>query len=116
MPSQPFLCRRCGHCCTEIPGAYHNSVQEEDIERWTSEGRTDILVWVLAWYSGSGTVLYELWVDPVTGNLADGCPWLEVLADGTSFCRIHNTKPRHCRDWPPGKTEATRSGCMAFGA
>ena len=114
MPAHPFHCRRCGNCCTLVPGAYGNSVETEDIQRWESQGREDILAWVLPWYAGSGTVLYELWVDPQTGEMADACPWLEERADGTTICRIHDTKPRHCRDWPPGRAEAHRANCRAY--
>lgn len=114
MSTPSFRCRHCGLCCTEVPGAFENSADLADIQRWEDEGRDDILAWVLAWYAGWGAVLYELWVNPKTGNIADGCPWLEWQDDGTCTCRIHDTKPKHCRDWPLCESDARSAGCTAY--
>ena len=41
-----FNCKQCGHCCINLSDAYCNSVLDEDVDRWKSEDRYDILNFV----------------------------------------------------------------------
>jgi hypothetical protein len=41
-----FQCRQCGHCCTNVSGAFSACATVADIARWEAAGRDDILAWV----------------------------------------------------------------------
>ncbi len=94
-------CLRCGHCCQPYFSLY---VSEEDEERWRREGRQDILE-RLMWERK-----HIIWKDDQPINLATGeverrCYWLRKNPDGTTYCAIHETKPKICRDFQPGSSE-----------
>ena len=86
----PAGCRACGICC-ELYG-HTLKASGEDIERWTVEGRLDLL----------GRVGPEgmLWLDPATGERLEPCPFLVRRGADSAICEIHPTKPRICRDYP----------------
>ena len=86
--STEFKCTRCGHCCRDVDTA--DLVSQDDLMRWTSEGRKDIL----DRRDSSG----RLWYDPHTKPL--GCPFLVQKADGLMLCAIHETKPLKCQRFP----------------
>lgn len=82
-------CTCCGNCCTAFGG--HLNASRGDLERWRREGREDLLSRVnrLGW----------IWMAPQTGQPEGTCPFLG--RSGTeAFCRIHDTKPAMCRDYP----------------
>ncbi|MBC8462296.1 MAG: YkgJ family cysteine cluster protein [Deltaproteobacteria bacterium] len=101
-----FRCIQCGHCCLELSDAYSTNVYEEDMVRWEKERRWDILDYVV------GT---DLWISPRTGEDVTRCPWLRKLPNKNKYiCRIHNTKPKQCRNYPKSKKHALRTGCRGF--
>jgi Fe-S-cluster containining protein len=103
---EKFKCIQCGYCCLDLSGAFSTSADEEDIARWKKEKRWDILEYVV------GT---DLWISPITGEDVIRCPWLRKLPKKNKYiCRIHETKPKHCRDYPKSKKHANRTGCNGF--
>jgi Fe-S-cluster containining protein len=101
-----FRCIQCGHCCLELSDAYSTNAYEEDIVRWEKEMRWDILDYVV------GT---DLWISPRTGEDVTRCPWLRKLPNKDRYiCRIHNTKPKQCRDYPKSRKHALQTGCRGF--
>jgi Fe-S-cluster containining protein len=102
---EKFRCIQCGHCCLELD-AYSTTAHEEDILKWQKEGRWDILEYVVAG---------DLWISPRTDRDVNRCPWLRKLPNKNRYiCRIHDTKPKHCREYPKSKKHALRTGCKGF--
>ena len=104
-----FNCKQCGHCCMNLSDAYCNFVLDEDVDRWELEGRYDILKFV-----DQGSFLNDIWIDQETGEELGRCPWLKRLPDKKYICRIHQTKPAHCRNYPHSKRHALTTGCKGF--
>lgn len=91
-------CKRCGNCCKTYLFAY---VTDEDLKRWKSEKREDILhilenqapVW-------AGDRL----ISSRTGQALYSCPFF--IWDGKlATCTIHETRPAVCRKYVPGSNE-----------
>ena len=92
-------CKRCGFCCIYYNGLLWDV--EEDIERWKSEGRDDILKYIES-YEINGKIGYfdELWINPKTGEETHRCPFLRKVRNKPIYkCRIHETKPNHCKGY-----------------
>jgi Fe-S-cluster containining protein len=107
---EKFRCVQCGHCCLDLSGAYQTSVPDSDLTRWESEQRFDILEWVVS-FGG----MNEIWISPKTGEYVNRCPWLRKLPKQSKYiCRIHETKPEHCRNYPKSKRHALDTGCKGF--
>jgi Fe-S-cluster containining protein len=105
-----FECAQCGHCCLDLSDAYQSTVPDFDVLRWKCENRSDILEWVDS-FSG----LNDIWISPKTGEPVDRCPWLRKLPKKNEYiCRIHETKPEHCRNFPKSKRHALENGCKGF--
>jgi Fe-S-cluster containining protein len=105
-----FRCKRCGKCCTGLPDAYNTVVLETDIARWEEQGRFDILAWI-----DRKSPIHRAWIDPVTGNHSEACPWLRKIPSRHEFeCGIHATKPGHCASYPHTKRHALTTGCRGF--
>ena len=101
-----FHCKQCGNCCIELNDAYINDANEEDLQRWKNENRDDIL-------SRIDGVCF--WISPKTGEDVGRCPWLRKLYKKDKYkCLIHNTKPKHCREYPKSKKHALNTGCNGF--
>ncbi len=81
-------CQQCGICCYFWNGRI--SATDEDIERWTAEGRQDILRRVDG---------IDLWINPKTNEeYLIKCPYLKFNKEINKWiCRIHNTKPDACK-------------------
>jgi len=109
---EKFKCVRCDHCCLDLSDAYQTSVPETDIKRWRREQRFDILEWV-----GPFEGMDEIWISPKTGEYVNRCPWLRKLPKQNKYiCRIHETKPEKCRNFPKSKRHALDNGCKGFPA
>ena len=109
---EKFECVQCGHCCLDLSDAYQASVPETDVLRWKSENRYDILEWVDT-FAG----LNDIWISPKTGEPVNRCPWLRKVSKKDKYiCRIHETKPEHCRNFPKSKRHALENGCKGFPA
>jgi len=103
---EKFKCIQCGHCCLNLYDSYCTTAYEEDLVRWEEEGRWDILDYI---------EFGDLWISPRTGEEVTRCPWLRKLPKMKKYiCRIHDTKPKHCRDYPKSKKHAQRTGCKGF--
>ncbi|MBI5446724.1 MAG: YkgJ family cysteine cluster protein [Deltaproteobacteria bacterium] len=110
---EKFRCLQCGHCCRGLGDAFATSADMDDVDRWEREGRFDILEWVDLRLRDVG--MMDLWIDPATGDEATRCPWLrKVPREHRYRCRIHDTKPRHCREYPKSKKHALMTGCPGF--
>ena len=106
---EKFSCKQCGHCCLNLSDAYCNSVLDEDVDRWKSEGRYDILQFV-----DQSSFCNDIWINQETGEELGRCPWLKRLPNKKYICRIHHTKPTHCRNYPYSKRHALTTGCKGF--
>ena len=105
MKSDPKIeCRRCGRCCLADFTAY---VTDEDISRWVTEKRDDILQILRSehgFWEGDHLISVE------SGAALHGCPFYAF--DGESFgCAIYETRPKTCRHYEPGSSEL----CSQFG-
>jgi len=106
---EKFSCKQCGHCCLNLSDAYCNSVLDEDVNRWKLEDRYDILKFV-----AQSSFFNDIWIDQETGEELGRCPWLKRLPNNKYICRIHHTKPTHCRNYPHSKRHALTTGCKGF--
>lgn len=91
-----FECMRCGRCCkrTKWASDIDTRLVWEDIERWRTEGRTDILKYVYV-YEGLGGDLF----DKKTLRRFSKCPFLK--REGKVYsCSIHQTRPLVCKLFP----------------
>ena len=109
---EKFKCVQCGHCCLNLPDAYQACVPDSDVKRWKREQRFDILERVDT-FAG----INDIWISPKTGEAVSRCPWLRKLPKKSKYiCRIHETKPKHCRNFPKSKRHALDNGCIGFPA
>jgi Fe-S-cluster containining protein len=113
---EKFRCTRCGHCCLKLHDAYCTSVDMEQVRRWRKEDRWDILERVEIMMVDGEELFADIWFSPTTGEEATRCPWLRKLPNKDIYkCRIHETKPPHCRNFPKSKKHALTTGCKGFG-
>jgi len=91
---QGFRCRRCGRCCRATD---HIPICIEDVARWYSQGLGDELAspyMILEWDYFGASRLYR-------NQRAERCPFLVKVKGKNEYgCRIHNTKPLACREFP----------------
>ena len=115
MPPEDFKCKQCGNCCLNLSDAFETCAEDQDVKRWEEEGRWDILEWVDAIPIGEEHFVYDIWISPVTGDDVQRCTWLRKLPKNDKYkCRIHDTKPEHCREYPRSRTHAEDTGCRGF--
>lgn len=114
MKQRGFHCRQCGHCCLNLHDAIATCAAEADVRRWKAAGRNDILAWIDPIAVGNECV-YDLWVNPKTGEDVRRCPWLrKVTGQDRYLCRIHEFKPEHCREYPKSRRHADETGCPGY--
>jgi len=59
--------------------------------------------------------LNDIWVNPKTGESVNRCPWLRKLPKKDKYiCKINETKPKHCLNFPKSKQHALENGCKGF--
>jgi len=115
MPLKEFSCKQCGNCCINLSGAFITCADEDDIDRWEKMGRSDILEWVAYLPLGGNSFVYDIWIDPKTGEDVQKCPWLRKLPKKDKYvCRINDVKPRHCREYPKSQEHAEDTDCKGF--
>lgn len=108
-----FACRQCGRCCRDLD--YHAEVTVEDVARWRTLDRADILKWVGVTRHRDGRETYRIWVVPGTNRFAEPCPFLKKIPTRHAWqCRIHEIKPLICRAYPVSKKHALMTGCSGF--
>ncbi len=109
-----FACNNCGICCKKYVGTLGATVG--DMKRWADESRNDILertlplvdeltIW-LAPSSRDDQVIADLWFTKA-GNEHNACPWWHR----STGCRINNTKPKMCADYPVDLEQALNDEC-----
>jgi Fe-S-cluster containining protein len=102
----PSLCTRCGKCCLNESYMGTLSATPDDVARWHEQGRTDILQW---------ESLGDLWVDD-DGRECSRCPFLRKdRGKATYKCRIYDTRPAACRDYPQSYEQMVHDGCEIVG-
>ena len=107
-----FKCKRCGNCCLNLTDAYQCSVDQSDIDMWKENLRDDILEWVDPIDCGGGEKVYDIWINPRTGDDVIRCPWLRKVPKKNEYiCRIHEVKPKVCREYPKTEKYAKDTGC-----
>ncbi len=86
-------CNGCGECC-RAPVVL--ITKPEDYERWTRQGRLDILKYAtVPPVRGYG----DFWIE-VSGDDTDGyCPFARQVAERKYVCAIQETKPKVCREY-----------------
>ena len=110
---EQFSCRQCGKCCTFLD--YHDALTPADVKQWERIGRQDILDWVGVSRTPNGKPTYRIWVEAATGKRVRQCPFLELLpAENRWICRIHDVKPRICREYPVSRKHGLMTGCPGF--
>ena len=62
-----------------LSGAIVVCAIEEDIRRWEENNRADILEWVDIISLGENHQVYDIWINPTTGDDVTRCPWLRKL-------------------------------------
>lgn len=111
--AEKFKCRQCGKCCRVLD--YKKGLTDEDYRLWQRSGRTDILERVKVIRDKSEIVGYAIWMDPLTGLIVDGCPWLSKDSEHNRYvCLIHDVRPRICRQYPGTRKHARMTGCPGF--
>ena len=97
-------CKHCGNCCVIHWGSF--GATNEDVSRWINEGRVDILDHITANLDNSNDEPY-LFVTRI-------CPFLEKDVKNLHYCRINDTKPYYCRNYPDdGFCEYVAEGIVA---
>lgn len=110
---EDFQCRQCGRCCRALD--YRKEVTAEDVARWRSLGRTDILERVGIFERDGRETAYRIWMIPGTTERAEICPFLHhVSSENRWVCRIHDVKPAICRQYPFTRKHALMTGCPGF--
>jgi Fe-S-cluster containining protein len=140
-----FDCVRCGRCCLYAGPILH--IEQVDVDRWCKEGRQDILSKLFQshficedceeeWPSHAGNkcpscgnrsdVGSYYWLDsraplhPLAQLMASPrCPFLKkVRKKDEYFCKIHDTKPEICMDFPdldPKVVTNNEEECIEWG-
>jgi len=79
MTPKIFKCLQCGNCCINPGDAFQTSVSDEDIALWRIKKRFDILEWVHPIPIGKGHYIYDIWINPRTGDDVIRCLWLRKV-------------------------------------
>jgi len=109
-----FKCKQCGNCCLNLNICY-TAVTDEDVKRWKDTGRDDILACVNSIPLGNGQYIHDIWFSATTKEEVNRCPWLRKLPNKNKYiCRINDTKPEVCRNYPLSKEHAIETGCNGF--
>jgi len=109
-------CLQCGKCCERWGWGQKGVIS--DLLPWLESDRKDILQHVSVrlsdgrWISGSTLSRNDLpevnriryWQDPDGRNIRE-CPFFMRSDDGKARCRIHDVKPRVCREFTPWNWE-----------
>ncbi len=97
-----FPCKRCGRCCLE---PFYRHVSPEDVARWESQGRFDILAAV----EEERNVLENQ--DPVMGlKKFRPCRFNVREGEHRTSCAIYPARPRMCAEFVPGRSKLCPAG------
>ncbi|RBP50642.1 YkgJ family cysteine cluster protein [Arenicella xantha] len=94
-------CNSCGKCCIK----YSNgglSASDQDLELWETL-RPEIFRYVR-----NGNI----WMDPLTGEQIELCPWLRREPEQIQFsCAIYFDRPEDCRVYPATVSDMIKDEC-----
>jgi len=108
--SEDFQCQQCGLCCQVFCGT-EIEITEKDLDRWMLDGREDILEWVDSINFGDH-VEHDFPIHPTKNTQVDRCPFLEKLPHKDIYiCKINDTKPTGCREFPTSREKAQSINC-----
>jgi Fe-S-cluster containining protein len=123
-----FKCGRCGDCCRYWGG--RASATDDDLRRWVLEGRKDILRYVELglvaekeikyirgdeWDGSDDKVIANMFISPRTKKEMNYCPFLRKETDKKTYrCKINDTKPKICREFPYDDVGAPRNDEGAY--
>jgi len=98
-------CTQCGKCCIKYSDG-GLSATESEIELW------DIFNPDIYQYVRNG----KIWMDPVTGQQIERCPWLrEAPGKGAGqviyTCDIYYDRPEDCRHYPVTVEQMINDDC-----
>ena len=108
-----FKCKQCGLCCKYLSDAFCVTADQGDLTRWKKDSNTDILKRTLQIYIGNNKYINDIWFRPDTGELYPYCPWLR-REKGNKYkyqCKIHGSKPLHCKAYPIDRKHALTLAC-----
>ena len=92
-------CNQCGKCC-QIYGGGGLHASEEDISWWDAH-RPEIARFV---------VKGNIWMDPESGQVLAGCPWLQKAGD-VYTCDIYHDRPEDCHLYPMTIADMVKDEC-----
>ena len=100
-----FKCKRCGRCCSN---AGHLEIYEEDIKRWITIGRNDLVDMLDEWEGFGSTGFFR--------NITTmRCPFLrKVRKKDEYYCEIYDIKPIMCRGFPGSRKHAEWCDCPGY--
>jgi Fe-S-cluster containining protein len=118
MPYDSFICKRCGHCCTELSDAYQFSLSKEELKEMKKSAPRGSVVFRWIQQFGNSSV-YDYWLDPKTGESVNKCPWFrfhrsERYKNKGAHCRIYKYKPPVCTEYPQTLWHAMATKCKGF--
>ena len=110
--ADPVAVHPLRHCCLNERYMRSLQVPTKDVRRWQREGRDDILRYV-------DTVtpeVHEAWVKPDHKADCTRCPFVRKDRNAPTYtCRIHETRPEPCRDYPQNYAQMEQDGCETIG-
>jgi len=95
--TSPVTCKRCGRCCLAV----YIPVTDDDMERWKSEGKQEIL---RAMEHSKAVWAGDIIVSSQEGNILFTCPFLRWEEKYYS-CTIYEDRPKICKGYIPGSSE-----------
>ncbi|MCP4544640.1 MAG: YkgJ family cysteine cluster protein [Chloroflexi bacterium] len=108
--SDDFGCQQCGLCCRVFCGT-EIEITEKDLSRWEQEDRKDILEWV-DFVNFGDHIEIDFPIHPTKNTNVDRCPFLRKLPRKEIYiCRINDTKPTGCREFPVNRENAQSINC-----
>lgn len=97
---ESFGCERCGNCCK---GGGHAKLTSKDSERlaaWLGMSRASFLGHYAQPQASGEYWLKSQWMVLGPAKMERWCVFLELGGDGLYRCRVNDTKPQQCRDFP----------------
>ncbi|HUU74856.1 MAG TPA: YkgJ family cysteine cluster protein [Methanoregulaceae archaeon] len=105
-------CIQCGRCCERW--GWNLQGIPEDLHPWITQNRQDILQHVSIRLKNRKRIKgseisvddfafiarIRYWIKP-NGRPPRYCPFFERREDGLAYCKIHDVKPKICRDFTP---------------
>lgn len=108
----PTLCTRCGKCCLDADYMGSMSANSEDMARWRKQKRDDILAHAWIFKHGRGHETADLWFKADKTEECYRCPYVRKDRGAPTYsCRIYETRPKICREYPGSYAQMKHIGC-----